>query len=314
MCVPAGYSPDPRGMLSAREAVVDYYGDLGVSLSPASVVLTASTSEAYSWLFTMLASPGERILTPRPSYPLFGALAQLAGVELVPYSADDPVRGVRAGLEGGAVAVIAVHPNNPTGQYARCQGEVAALVRRHGAALIADEVFYDFGLATQRPPTHAAASECLTFTLSGLSKVVGLPGFKLGWVVATGPGAERALEALEFLADTFLSVNVVAQHALPSLLAGRRVFQERVLRRLDENLRRLGPRFTPPEGGWTACLPLPPGANDEHRALDLLAQGVLVHPGYFFDFEPDRPALVLSLLTPPERLEAALPALSEHLA
>lgn len=179
----ARYSPTSFGLASARSAVAEYYLGHGALLDPAHIVLTASTSEAYGWLFTVLGGPGETVLVPSPSYPLFGTLAQLAGVTLQPYRA---MGDVKRGLEAGAVAVIVVHPNNPTGLLVtpEARSALSALCARHGATLVADEVFLDFcgvpGTRGVAPFTFAAGGGCLTVTLSGLSKVCGLPGLKLG--------------------------------------------------------------------------------------------------------------------------------------
>ena len=299
----ARYQPDPRGLASARAAVCGYYSAHGATLDPAQIVLTASTSEAYAWLFTLLGDAGERILVPAPSYPLFATLAQLTGIERAPYPEGD-LDAIRGGLEGGAVAVVVVHPNNPTGRHVprSAMAELQRLCRAHGAAVIADEVFYDYALVQDPPPSHATMSQALTFTLSGLSKVCGLPGHKLGWIVVTGesPRPARALERLEVIADAYLSASTPVQAALPELLEGRHAFQRGIRDRLAGNVATLGGLVRPVEGGWTAVLPLGTGADDEAVAKRLLDQGVIVHPGYLYDFA--EPALVLSLLTPPEWL------------
>jgi aspartate/methionine/tyrosine aminotransferase len=279
-------------------------------------VLTASTSEAYAHLFRLLAEPGEALLAPRPSYPLFEPLARLEGVALEHYRLvwEGAWHLDVASLEQAAVtrprAAIVVQPNNPTGTCL-ANDEIAALEEwcsRHGAALIADEVFSDF----RRPPGTRPLPSLLgearrvpTFVLGGLSKSCGLPQLKLAWIVAAGPDAarRRALRGLEWIADLFLSVASPVQLALPALLAGRAAFQLRVRERLAANLahvagllqRRPEIAALPAQGGWAQVLRLPRTRSDEEWALELLRREVLVHPGHFYDFEEEG-CLVVSLL------------------
>ena len=305
------YHPTPRGLPEARAAVAAYYADAGAPVSVDQVLLTASTSEAYAFLFKLLADPGDRVLIPRPSYPLFDYLAGLEGLQVQHYPAGAP-RGVRRGLEGGATCVVAVHPNNPTGATLDEpeRSEITDLCARHGAALVVDEVFRDFAPGCH---TFAGATACLTFTLSGLSKVCGLPGHKLGWIVASGPHADAALARLDIIADTFLSVGTPVQVALPALLAGRHAFQRRMLARVERNfdaLRTTVADVAPRGGMWSAVVGLPEGVEDSAAALTLLRRhGVLVHPGFLFDFPtPDR--LVVSLLPEPAVFDRAMEALA----
>jgi alanine-synthesizing transaminase len=296
------YEPDPRGLLTAREAVVQYYAERGIPLSPDQIFLTTSTSEAYSFVFRLLANPGDRILAPQPSYPLFDldALASRA--------------------ESRCPAVLVVHPNNPTGSYVQ-KSELTRILEiccRSQAALIADEVFADYALTADpdRVVNHAQASGALTFTFSGLSKVVALPQMKLAWIVVNGPLELRgnALARLEVIADTYLSVSAPVALAAPRWLAQRHGIQAQILERVQANLRKLDgllARGSPVsrlkvEGGWYAILRVPSTRSDEGWAVELLTQeSVLVHPGHFYDF-PSEGFLVLSLLPPPESFEEAL--------
>ncbi|TAM81573.1 MAG: pyridoxal phosphate-dependent aminotransferase [Acidobacteria bacterium] len=311
------YEPDPRGPLSARRAVCEYYAARGASVTPEQVFLTTSTSEAYTYAFRLLADPGDKVLVPQPSYPLFDFLAGINDLEVVSY----PIRyshGWRIDLDGvqdlrlpGAKAMIVVHPNNPTGSYVKPRElEILTECCRHvQGALIADEVFADYSLEAgeDRVPSHAAVSDVLTFTLSGLSKVSALPQMKLGWVVVNGPKGEleTALERLEVIADTYLSVSPPLALALPALLELRKMVQPRITERLRSNLRWLDQQMAScrnikrleAEGGWYAVLKVPETASDEDWAVNLLtADGVLVHPGHFYEF-PDEGHLVISLLT-----------------
>jgi alanine-synthesizing transaminase len=311
------YEPDPRGLLCARQAVCEYYGARGARLTPEQLFLTTSTSEAYTYAFRLLADPGDKVLVPQPSYPLFDFLAGINDLEVVSY----PLRYThewRIDLESmrdcwtlGAKAMIVVHPNNPTGSFVKpCEHEfLVEYCRQSQGALIADEVFADYPLEAgiDRVPSHAAASKVLTFTLSGLSKISGLPQMKLGWVVVSGPKGEleTALERLEVIADTYLSVSAPLAHALPALLELRKTVQPRIMERLRSNLCWLDqqaascPEVTRlrVEGGWYAVLKVRGTVSDEDWAVDLLtADGVLVHPGHFYDFS-DEGHLVISLLT-----------------
>jgi alanine-synthesizing transaminase len=311
------YEPDPRGLLRAREAVCEYYGVRGVSVGPEQVFLTTSTSEAYTYAFRLLADPGDSVLVPQPSYPLFDFLAGINDLEVASYPLrythdwridPDTVREVWAPR---AKAMIAVHPNNPTGSFVKpCEFDfMAECCRQNHCALIADEVFADYVLEAgdDRVLSHAAGSKVLTFTLSGLSKISALPQMKLGWVVVSGPERElkTALERLEVIADTYLSVGAPIAHALPALLELRKAVQPRILERLRSNLGWLDRQAASCRqvtrlkvgGGWYAVLKVPVTVSDEDWAMELLTMdGVLVHPGHFYDFPGDG-HLVISLLT-----------------
>lgn len=329
----ADYEPEALGMLPARSAVAAYYRDHGLSIDPARIALTTSTSEAYSFLFRLLCDPGEEVLIARPSYPLFDYIARLDSVTLREYplhhdptaTASSPhawhidLATLRASITPRTRALIVVHPNNPTGNYAS-EAERSALERlcaEHSLALIVDEVFLDYALTAQQPRSFAAGeSVCLTFTLSGLSKVCALPQMKCSWIVATGPSAavHDALARLEIIADTFLSMNAPVQHALPQWLEGRAEIQSQILARVRENLAALDERLAgtdadrlPVEGGWTAILRVPRTVNGLPFAEAALAGGVVVQPGEFYGLSESR--VVLSLLTPPDVWRRGLQAL-----
>jgi alanine-synthesizing transaminase len=312
------YDPQPKGQLAAREAVVGYYRDsYGMrSLNPEQLILTTSTSEGYSYVFRLLCNPGDELLVPKPSYPLFEFLADLEDVRLVPYPLlyDHGWQMDFLSLEKAVTprtrGVVVVHPNNPTGSYVQThEAELLnALCRSHGLALIADEVFLDYAHDGKSRPNFASNQAALTFALSGLSKIAALPQMKVAWVVTSGPVAEvkEAMGRLEVIADTYLSMNAPIQWATPVLLQQRghiqRQLLDRVLGNLTELDRQLGCHTScerlQVEGGWYAVLRVPVTKSDEDLAIDLLRQkSVLVHPGHFYDFPTDG-YLVLSLITP----------------
>ena len=320
------YEPDPRGLLMAREAVAQYYAERGVEIHPDQIFLTTSTSEAYSFVFRLLADPGDSILAPQPSYPLFDFLGGLNDVEVRPYPLlyDEgwlvDLEALRSRWESRTRAVLVVHPNNPTGSYVK-KGELLRLVElscRSQAAVIADEVFADYAFAADpdRVISHAQASDVLTFTLSGLSKISALPQMKLAWIVVNGPRELRidAQARLEVIADTYLSVSAPAALATPRWLAYRHEIQPQILERVKANLRKLDELLTRGlplsslnvEGGWYTILRVPSTRSDEDWAVELLTQeGVMVHPGHFYDF-PSEGFLVLSLLPAPAIFAEAL--------
>ncbi|MBI3891356.1 MAG: pyridoxal phosphate-dependent aminotransferase [Candidatus Wallbacteria bacterium] len=317
------YEPHPQGLPRARRAVGDWYAARGASVPPERVMLTASTSESYAFLFKLLCDPGDNLLVPVPSYPLFEHLASMESVEARPYALAYHGRwaiemeALEASVDSRTRAVILVHPNNPTGSFVR-QSELDALTaiaRERGLALISDEVFNDYAMTADRARrfTLCGGGEALTFALGGLSKASGLPQLKLGWIVASGPDGvvDAAWERLELVADTYLSVGAPVQHALAALLGAENPVRERIASRVAANFRKLGPLVAahgqcealPVEGGWTAVLRLPRTRTDEDRVLELLREeGVLVHPGYFFDFSAEG-FVVVSLLPPPQVFE-----------
>jgi alanine-synthesizing transaminase len=313
------YQPAAAGLASARAAVSeDYYSG---RVDPGRILLTASTSEAYAFVFKLLADPGDEVLIPRPSYPLFDFLAALDAVRVVQYPlAYDAAWSIDFDALARAItprtrAIVLVNPNNPTGSFLKQSelGSLIALCREHSLALISDEVFSDYALDPDRPQlvrSLTAVTEVLTFCLSGLSKVAGLPQLKLGWIAICGPATEReqAFQRLELIADTYLSVSAPLQWAAPALLGLRTQLQNQILARVRANrafvLSQIGPRspwrLLEIEGGWYAILEAPRIQSEEEWVLSLLASdGVLVQPGFFFDFEREA-FLVLSLLTPEE--------------
>jgi len=311
------YEPAPAGLLAARSAVSGYYSG---RVDAARILLTASTSEAYALLFKLLADPGDEILVPRPSYPLFDFLAALESVRMVEYplvyhgswSVDFDALARR--ITPRARAIVVVNPNNPTGSYLKKSelAEITDLCRRHNLAILSDEVFSDYALADdpRRVASLVNVNDVLTFSMSGLSKLVGLPQLKLGWIVTSGPAdvCTHALERLELIADTYLSVGAPVQWAAGPLLALRESMQAQILERvrgnlvyLESQIGRDSPwRVIEPEGGWYAVIQAPRIYSEEEWALTLLGEhDVLVQPGFFFDFESEA-FLVASLLTPPQ--------------
>jgi alanine-synthesizing transaminase len=315
------YEPNPCGLPLARAAVRQVYSEAGADLSLDQIVLTASSSEAYSFLFRLLAAPGEAVLAPVPSYPLFEMLARLNDIELRPFHLP-PESGFAVDLHALELAardprvraILLVSPGNPTGVYLSMQerSAILALAAQRGLAVICDEVFIDYAWAPRadRSGTLAGAGEALVCVLNGLSKMAGLPQLKLGWIAVSGPLELRqeALRRLEVIADTYLSVNTPVQQALPDLLGMRGAIQGRIVSRLRANRGWLERACAPPhpcaclpaEGGWYSIVQVPRSRTDEQWCLELLEhEGILAHPGYFFDF-PSEGYLVLSLL-PEER-------------
>jgi len=312
------YEPHPLGLPRAREAVAADQLRRGARVNPSHVVLTASTSEAYTWLFKLLCNPGDSVLVPRPSYPLFEHLTGLEGVCATPFDLEYHRRWTidHATIEAAPLstrALLVVSPNNPTGSYLSATDleRVTSLCEARRWALIVDEVFADYPLEVEQPLTDIAArSRALSFTLGGLSKSAGLPQLKLGWIIVGGPEAERdsALANLELIADSFLSVSTPVQIAAADLIRRSASVREAIHQRVRGNLAflRNAARSFPAcevlnvEGGWSACIRVPLIRREEELVLDLLEQeGILVHPGYFFDF-PREAVVVISLLTTPE--------------
>jgi alanine-synthesizing transaminase len=324
------YHPDPFGHRSARNAIAAYYAARSVVVAPEQIALTASTSEAYSLLLKLLCDPGDEILVPSPSYPLFEYLAALECVRVVPYRLlyagnwfvdFDYLRAV---VSDRTRAIVVVNPNNPTGSFLK-QSEYAALVELTSFAdvpLICDEVFMDYPIAPAPDliSTLAGSQTGLSFSLNGLSKAAGMPQMKLGWIVISGDPGERsrAGERLEHVLDTYLSVGTPVQKALPDLLNAGMAVREQIQQRISANYGALAsllrgapvhPLHT--EGGWSAILQLPNTHSEEHWATTLLRDdGVAVQPGYFFDMASEAYAVV-SLLTPPDKLRFGIERLVE---
>jgi alanine-synthesizing transaminase len=312
------YHPSPRGLDSAREAVAGYYRDRGTKILVENILLTASTSEAYAYLFKLLANPGDEILAPRPSYPLFEFLADLESVHIRQY----PLRydgvwhvdfdALEQAITPRTRAIVVVNPNNPTGSFLkRAELDVLdSLAAERGLAILSDEVFRDYAFADEgdRVSTLAGERQALTFSMSGLSKIAGLPQMKLGWIVASGPRKAEALEALELIADTYLSVSTPVQVALSRLLALSGGIMEQIRQRTASNLARLretmlgsAATLLRTEGGWYAVLQVGRSRSEEEWTLKLLGESnILVQPGFFFDFESEA-FLVLSLLPEPAK-------------
>ena len=318
------YDPDPRGLLNARQVVAGYYAARGAEVPVDSIVLTTSTSEAYSFVFRTLCNPGDEILIPEPSYPLFAFLADIQDVKLVRYPLDYDYgwqinfHALQRGITARTRGVIVVHPNNPTGHFTKPHEleKLNEICATRNLAIIADEVFLDFALQAERPFSFAQNSAALTFSMSGLSKISGLPQMKAGWLVTSGPEElrSRALARLEIIADTYLSMNAPVQWAIPALLEQRHSFQKQLLARVRRNLAELDRQVATQkscarlvvEAGWYAVLRIPATRSDEELAIDLLAQkNIYVHPGHFYDF-PSEGFLIVSLITREEEFAAGV--------
>jgi alanine-synthesizing transaminase len=315
------YDPQPKGLLSARQAVADYYNQ---QIDPESIVLTTSTSEGYSFVFRLLSNPEDEVLVPKPSYPLFEFLADLQDVKLVPYpllydhgwQIDFP--SLEKAVSPRTRAIVLVHPNNPTGSHVS-NAERATLnhfCRQHNLAIVVDEVFLDYAHDGAPRSSFVINRDVLTFTLSGISKISALPQMKLAWIAASGPADQLhpALARLEIIADTYLSLNAPIQLAATALLNQRKQIQPQLLARVRTNLAELDRQLARQkacqrlavEGGWYAVLRVPATQSDEDLAIDLLRKAsVLVHPGHFYDFPRDG-YLVLSLITPTEELREGI--------
>jgi alanine-synthesizing transaminase len=319
------YDPQPLGLWPGRAAAAADFRRRGIVLSADRVALTSSTSEAYALLFKLLCDAGDHVLVPRPSYPLFEHLTQMESVTAVPYSLEYhgawriDLDSLRAAAGDRVRAILIVSPNNPTGSFLHRDdlAELAELAAARNLPLIGDEVFADYRLDPSPAATHLlTASEVLTFSLGGLSKSAGLPQLKLGWIGFGGPSAkvDRTIAAYEIVADTYLSVSTPVQAAAAELIERGAAIRGQILARLKRNLESLRTHATsfpaiavlPVEGGWSAVVQVPSVRSEEALVLDLLERdGILVHPGYFFDF-PREAFIVVSLLVEPALFDQAI--------
>ncbi len=315
------YDPAPRGTPAARQAVSQYYAERGQDVPASRILLTASTSEAYSYLFKLLTDPGDEILAPRPSYPLFEFLAEMELVAAKQYSLrydgswHVDFESLERACSPRTRAVVVVNPNNPTGSFLKPSEaqRLEEFATRRGIAILFDEVFSDYGFADTSPAAVTFKGDLVAFRMSGLSKIAGLPQMKLGWIVAEGAGCEDALDRLEWIADTYLSVATPVQLALPRLLDCSAVIRGQIRERTAVNLDMLRRQVEGSpmsvlavEGGWCATLQAPRTRSEEEWTLVLLREhDVLTQPGFFYDFESEA-FLVLSLLTEPASLREGI--------
>lgn len=326
------YQPEPFGMLSARQVVSDELAHRGVSVATNRTVLTASTSEAYSLLFKLLCDAGDAVLAPRPSYPLIEHLAGLDAVSLEHYHLEFHGRWeldtgeLRAKARDPRVrAIIMISPNNPTGSVFTHDelNAVAAIAHEHDLAIISDEVFAEYAIQGAQPSSALQQEQVITFALGGLSKSVGLPQVKLAWMAIGGPAAlvDDAIERLETICDAYLSVSTSVQIAVADLIKAGAPVRAQIQERVRDNYRRLLARgafhptctVLPVEAGWYAVVQIPNVASEETVVLELLDKaGILVHPGYFFDFEREG-FLVISLLPQPDVFDSAIQTLLQHI-
>jgi alanine-synthesizing transaminase len=325
LCTPASlqYYPDPRGLKSARHAVSDYYSSRGDRVSMDDLLLTTSTSEAYSFVFRLLLNPGDDLLIPAPSYPLFDFLADINDVKLIRYPLfydhgwHIDLYALKQAITPRTRGVIIVHPNNPTGHFTKAveTAQLNQICTANQMAIIADEVFLDFTLGAAGK-SFVANEAALTFTMSGISKISGLPQMKLAWLAVSGSEEikREALARLETIADTYLSMNAPIQMAAPWLLQQRSAFQQQVMARVRSNLSELDSQLANQkqfgrlevEAGWYAVLRIPATCPDEELAIELLEQhDVYLHPGHFYDF-PREGYLVVSLITPEQDFSEGL--------
>lgn len=314
------YDPQPQGLLDARRAVTEYYNGKSFgaknTILPEQIFLTTSTSEAYSYLFRLLCDPGDQVLAPRPSYPLFDFLADIQDVKVRRYDMfydhgwHIDVGGLPAAITDRTRAILVVNPNNPTGSFVHKAEflQLEALCAERNLALVSDEVFLDYEVEAAAEISAAFSHECLSFALSGLSKISCLPQMKVAWMVISGPEqlCREACDRLEIIADTYLSQNAPVQHAVPALLDQKTKIQPQLTQRIRSNLKFLDEQLHAfpqvqrlrGEGGWYVVLRVPARQSDEELAIELIERaGVVVHPGHFYEFQSDG-YLVLSLITP----------------
>lgn len=326
------YNPHPKGLLEARKAIADYYQRQDVHTDPEQIFLTASTSEAYSFIFRLIANPGDSVLVPRPSYPLFDFLADINDIELKPYALtydhdwyldrDSILKAITPQTK----AILIVNPNNPTGSYIHGNeaGELIRNAKKYNLAIISDEVFFDYNFHPTPAQSFARTSEVLTFTLNGLSKLAALPQMKVAWVIVNGPSSilSKAIERLEVITDNFLSVGTPIQLALPKILKIYPNLQNQIKRRLELNrqflkeeiVRHPTCEYLHAQGGWYAILKVPKVYSDDDWSLSILEkENVLVHPGHFYHFDQDG-YLVMSLIPPPKDFQEGVEKVLHHIS
>jgi alanine-synthesizing transaminase len=317
------YEPEPKGIASARAAVIEYYRQKNpdARLDPERLILTTGTSEAYSFLFRLLCEPGDEIAIAQPSYPLFDFLATIQDVKLRAFRLvydhgwQIDFHGLQKTIGERTRAILLVHPNNPTGNFIKADEaeQLQTICRERNLALVVDEVFLDYEMragksAQKRHGTFVSSNQALTFVLSGLSKIAALPQMKVAWIAASGPDAlvRDAMARLEVISDTYLSLSAPLQHALPALLGQREKTQQQLRDRIGINFAELdkllaGQKLVSRleiEGGWYAVLRVPAVQSDEELAIRLLEEhSVLVQPGHFYEFAEEG-YLIVSLLTP----------------
>jgi alanine-synthesizing transaminase len=327
------YEPQAKGLLAARQEVARYYReDHKEIVDPQALLLTTSTSEAYSYVFRLLCDPHDEVLVPKPSYPLFDFLGELQDVTLIPYRLQYAqgwfidFESVLRALTPRARAILLVHPNNPTGSYVKGDEveRLNSLCLDYNLALIVDEVFLDYGLSGETCKSFVANRDALTFTLSGLSKIAALPQMKVAWMATTGPEllTRSALDRLEIIADTYLSLSSPTQWAFPTLFEQRRSLQSQLLDRIRENWAHLrsaltgkhGCELLETEGGWYAVVRVADDHSDEELAIKIMQKArVLVHPGHFYDFSAEG-YLIVSLIVAAERFRAGIARVMDHLS
>ena len=319
------YNPDPKGLKKAREVILKYYQDRKLSIDIKQIYISSGTSEAYSYIFKLLCDPEDNILIPNPGYPLFDYLASLECIRTKPYRLEY-VHGrgwfidfddIKRNIDGFTKAIVVINPNNPTGSYVRHEEKekLVEIAKRYNISLISDEVFYDFKLNRGSFPSFASESRVLCFTLSGISKILGLPQMKLSWIIVNGPESykEEACEKLEVISDTFLSVSIPVQNGLEKLFSCCKVVTESIKFRIKQNyefiksaLAKTPLRVLDTEGGWNAIIELPRVISEREWVEKLLLEkNTLVYPGYFFDFEKEA-YIVVSLIVEGKKTEKGI--------
>ena len=324
------YHPDACGMDQTRQAVANYYARQKAILSPDDIILTASTSEAYSFLMRLLVNPGEKVLIPKPSYPLFQFLLEINDVnfDYYPLVYDGQwhldIPALERLVDAKTKAIILVNPNNPTGSYiSRAElNFLNELCRKHQMSIISDEVFFEYALNQGDYVSCAGNQTVLTFVLGGLSKTLGLPQMKCAWIAASGPQGilQESKARLEIIADTYLSVNTPVQNALGLWLDHAPALQGQIISRVNKNWQWLSTHLNDHtqllslQGGWYATLRIPAIKSEEEWVLEFIREDhVSVYPGYFFDF--DREAyIVLSLLPPAPVFQEGVGRIMQRLA